>query len=109
MEAKLNKHNWPKHWAKLREWGKREGTWNLATARIKSYLNAPNIDNFRNLKEEVAKFLVSRYHDGKFWLDRPIAIIGKLINFIIDLPLNREPVPVCSNNPTFLEWFNGPT
>ena len=23
---KLNEHNWPKNWAELREWGKREGT-----------------------------------------------------------------------------------
>ena len=49
--------------------GKREGAKNLSAARIKTYLNAPIIDNFRNLKEEVAKFLVSRYHNGKIWLD----------------------------------------
>ena len=108
-KAKLDKHNWPKNWAKLREWGKSEGTQNFTIAIIKSYLNAPIIDNFGNLKEEIAKFLDSRYHEGKIWLDKPITIIGKLINFITDLPLNEEPVCVSSKNPSFLESLTGST
>ena len=78
-------------------------------ARIKSYLNAPIIDNFGTLKEEAVKFLVSRYHDGKIWLDQPITINSKLINFITNLPLNGEPVPVGSKNPALLEKFIGST
>ena len=78
-------------------------------ARIKSYMNAPIIDNFGTLKEEVVKILVSRYHDGKIWLDQPITINNKLINFIIDLPLNGELVPIGSKNPTLLEKFTGST
>lgn len=67
------------------------------------------IDNFGNLKEEAAKFLVSRYHDRKIWLDKPIAITGKLINFITDNPLNGEPIPIGSKNPYLLERFIGST
>ena len=104
-KAKLDEHNWPKHWDELREWGKNENARNLTIAIIKSYLNAPIIDNFGNLKEEVAKFIVSRYHDGILWLDQPIAIIEKLINFIIGLPLNGEPILVGSKNPSLLERF----
>lgn len=68
-KAKLDEHSWPKHWVELKEWAKSEGARNLSTARTKTYLNAPIIDNFNNLKEEAAKFLISRYHDGKIWLD----------------------------------------
>ena len=32
-----------------------------------------------------------------------------MINFIIGLPLNREPVPIGSKNPTLLEKFTGST
>ena len=67
------------------------------------------MENFSNLKEEEAKFLISRYHDGKFWLNQPIAITKKLINFITSLPLNGEPIPVGSKNPNLLEWFTGST
>lgn len=96
----LDEHNWLKHWAELREWGKSEGARNLSTTRIKTYFNAPIIDNIDNLKEEATKFLVSRYHDGKIWLDEPIGIIGKLINFITSLPLNGETIPIGLKNPT---------
>ena len=59
--------------------------------------------------EEAIKFLISRYHDGKIWLDQPIAITGKLINFITGLPLNREVILVSSKNPSLLERFTGST
>ena len=66
-------------------------------AQIKYYLNAPIIDNFKTLKEEAVKFLMSWYHDDKIWLDQPITINAKLINFITDLPLDgdwvEEPCP----------------
>ena len=83
----------------MREWEKSENARNITATRIKSYLNAPIIDNFGTLKEQAAKFLVTRYHDEKIWIDQPIAISGKLISFIIGLPLNGEPVLVGSKNP----------
>jgi hypothetical protein len=76
-------------------------------AWIKSYLNAPIINNFGTLKEEAAKFLVRRYHDDKIWLDQLITINAKLINFINDLPLNGDQVPIGSKNPALLEKFIG--
>lgn len=78
----------------MKDWVKREITTNITATRIKSYLNAPIVDNFGTLKEEVVKLLVSRYHDGKIWLDQPISITNKLINFITSLPLYEESVPV---------------
>ena len=64
-KAKLDEHNWPKYWAEIRDWSKSQGARNITLARIKSYLNAPIVDNFGTLKEEATKFLVSRYHDNK--------------------------------------------
>lgn len=106
-KAKLDEHNWPKYWAKMRDWSKSDNARNTSTTRIKSYLNAPIINNFGTLKEEVVKFLMSWYHDGKIWLDQPITINAKLINFITDLPLNGDQVPVGSKNPALLEMFTG--
>lgn len=108
-KAKLDEHNWPKHSAELREWEKSENSQNVSAAGINSYLNTPIIDNFGTLKEDASKFLVSRYHDGNIWLDQPRAIIRKLINFIIGLPLNEEPILVGSKNPALLEKFTRST
>ena len=108
-KAKLDEHNWPKYWAEMRECSKSENARNITIARIKSYLNAPIIDNFGTLKEEVMKFLVSQYHDGKIWLDQPITINARLINFITGLPLNGDQVPIGSNNPALLEKFTSST
>ena len=66
-KANLDEHNWPKYWDEMREWLKSKNAINITAAWIKSYLNAPIIDNFETLKEETVKFLVSRYHKGKIW------------------------------------------
>lgn len=93
----------------MKDWAKSENARNVTTTRIKSYLNEPIVDNFGTLKKEAIKFLVSWYHDGKIWLDQPISITNKLINFITDLPLNGEPVPFSSKNPVILVEFTGST
>ena len=108
-KVKLDEHIWAKYCVEIREWEKSENARNIMTAIIKSYLNAPIIDSFGTLKEEAAKFLVSRYHDRNIWLDQPIAIIEKIINLITDLPLNGNHIPVGSNNPALLEKFIGIT
>lgn len=106
-KAKLDEHNWLKYWDEMREWSKSENARNIMVARIKSYLNAPIIDNFRTLKEEAVKFLVSRYHYDKIWLDQPITMNNRLINFITSIPVNGDHVPVRSKNPALLEKFIG--
>ena len=58
-KAKLDEHNWPKHWVEMRDWSKSDNTRNITMARIKSYLNVPIIYNFRTLKEGATKFLMS--------------------------------------------------
>lgn len=106
-KAKIDKQNCPKYWAKMREWSQSDNARNITTTRIKSYLNAPIVDNFGTLKEEATKFLLSWYHDSKIWLDQPITINAKLISFITGLPLNGDQVPIGSKNPALLEKFTG--
>lgn len=87
-KVKLDDHNWPNYWVEMRDWLKCDNARNITATRIKSYLNAPIVNKFGALKEEVIKFIVRWYHDRKIWLDQPIAITNKLINLITGVPLN---------------------
>ena len=58
----------------------------LSNVKIKHDLNAPLISPFDKIKEEEDKFIVSRYHYGKVWLDGSIEIIESLISHITRLP-----------------------
>ena len=49
-KSNRDEQNWTKHWVESREWGKRKNPLNFTTTRIKSYLNAPIIENFGSLK-----------------------------------------------------------
>jgi hypothetical protein len=39
---------------------------------IQHFLGAPQIAEFNDWKEEVVKFLISRYHNGHLWLNYPV-------------------------------------
>lgn len=106
-KAILDKHNWPKYRADLKERGWTKGSMALATAKIKNYLNAPILETFDNLKEEAAKFLVSRYHNMKIWLDEPIEINLKFVNFIAKLSVKGGLAPVRVKNLALIEKFTG--
>lgn len=60
---------------------------------------------FDNIKEEVAKFLVSHYDDVKIWLDKPIEITPKIINFITRLLIKGYHVPTSVKNMDLFEKF----
>lgn len=96
-----------KYWIELKEWGQTKGSRALSIAKIKTYLNAPIMANFDNINEEACKFLVSRYHDGKIWINHPIEITPKLINFITRLPVKGDLVLVRVTNMSLVEKFIG--
>ena len=56
LKVKLDGHNWLKYLANPKEWGQIEGSKVLSIAKIKTYLNAPIMASFGNLKEEATKF-----------------------------------------------------
>ena len=66
----------------------------LIKAGILMYLSAPQIEKMGNLKDLAAKYIVSRFHDGKLWLDNPVEIIEDLIHHVTGLPKTGERVPM---------------
>jgi len=61
---------------------------------ILMYMSAPQIAKMGNLKDLAAKYIVSRFHDGKLWLDNPIEITEHLIHHVTGLPRSGEKVPM---------------
>ena len=45
---------------------------NINSNTIMSYINAPIMESFVGTKEIIAKFIISRYHNGKFYFEKPI-------------------------------------
>lgn len=77
---KLDEYPWGRYWNDLKKWSfpKRILSGNvvyLASAKIRSYLNAPLIPPFGILKEEATKIIVSHYHKGTLWLLDLVKII----------------------------------
>ena len=68
----------------------------MSANTILHYLNAPLMANFGGTKKIIAKFIISRYHKGKFYFEKPIEVSGKLIYKIIGLSNKGEPVLVGS-------------
>ena len=60
-------------------------------------MNAPLMDSFSGTKEIIAQFIISRYHNGKFYFDSHVEITNDLIYRIIGLSNKGEPVPVKLN------------
>lgn len=57
----------------------------LKKQKIRAYMGAPLVTGFDGLKVEAMKFIVSRYHKGKAWLNKLIEIPPQLILQIIGL------------------------
>ena len=62
-----------------------------------TYINAPLMENFAGTKDIIAHFIVSRYHNGKFYFDRPVEISTNIIERLTKLSNKGERVPVKSN------------
>ena len=68
-----------------------EGKVNAST--ILNYINAPLMVIFGEEKGTIAKFIISRYHNGKFYFDKPIEISDDVIYKLIGLSNKGKPVP----------------
>ena len=49
---------------------------------------------FRGTKETAVKFIINRYHNGKFYFDRLVEISGEVIYKLIGISNQGDPVPV---------------
>ena len=94
MGAKLDRNN--KKWAyegnsKMLE----EGT-KINHSTIMNYMNAPLMASFGGIKENIFKFIINRYHNGKFYFDKPMEISTERIYKLTGLSNKGNPVPVVS-------------
>ena len=61
---------------------------------IFNYPNAPLMASFGGTKEATVKFIISRYHNGRFYFDQPIDITGDVISKLTGLSKQGSPVPI---------------
>ena len=58
-----------------------------------NYMNTSFMDSFGGTKEMVVKFIMNRYHNGKFYFDRLVKISSEVIYKLIGLSNQGDPVP----------------
>ena len=66
----------------------------ISHSTIMSYMNTPSMASFGGTKEIVVKFIISRYHNGKFYFDRPVEISGEVIYKLTHLSNKGDHVPI---------------
>ena len=59
-----------------------------------NYLNTPLMETFGGTKEISVKFIISWYHNGKFYFDRPVKISREVIYKLTGLSNQGDPVLV---------------
>ena len=52
------------------------------------------MESFGGTKETTLKFIISRYHNGKFYFDRPVEIYGEVIYKLTHISNLGDPVPI---------------
>ena len=83
--AKVQEGPFQKLWAEIQEWAYEGSKMTQAAEKvwkssILQYPNAPLMASFGGTKEAAVKFIISRYHNGRFYFDRPINITGDVIS-----------------------------
>ena len=67
---------------------------NISHSTIISYMNTPFMVSFDGTKETDVKFIISWYHNRKFYFNKPIEISNKVIYKLIRLSNTGDPVPI---------------
>ena len=83
----------------MQEWEYVDKMATQATAKIKhntifNYVNAPLMASFGGTKETTVKFIISSYHNGRFYFDQPVDISGEVISQFTCLSNEGNPVPI---------------
>ena len=95
----MQEGSWEKLWAEIKEWAYVDKKPTLAAEKINhstivNYINAPLMARFGGTKKMTVKFIISRYHNDKFYFDRPVDISTEVTYKLIGLSNQGEPVPV---------------
>ena len=97
--AKVQETSWAKTCAEIKEWAYMDKKMTPEVEKISyntimSYMNTPFMASFGGTKETSIKFIISWYHNGKFYFDRLVEISGEVIYKLTDLSNHGEPVPI---------------
>ena len=97
--AKVQETSWAKTWDEIKEWAyvNKKPTPTVEKVNhstIMNYMNTPFMASFGGTKEIAVKFIISRYHNGKFYFDRPVEISAKVIYKLTSLSNQGDPVLV---------------
>ena len=98
--AKVKEVSWARHWEEIKEWAYRGKSRMIGEAEkvnhrtIMKFLNAPLMASFGGTKETTVKFINNRYHNGKFYFNRPVEISVETLYKITGLSNKGNPVPV---------------
>ena len=74
---KVQETSWSKTLAEIKEWAYQDKKITLEEEKISHntimrYMNTSFMESFGGTKETTIKFIVNRYHNGKFYFNRPI-------------------------------------
>ena len=88
-----------KLWSEIKEWAYVDKKPTQAAEKINhstivNYINSPFMASFGGTKETTVKFIISRYHNDRFYFDRPVKISGEVIYKLFGLSNQGDPVPV---------------
>ena len=77
--AKVQEGQWQKLWTEIQEWAFVDKKMTQAVEKVRrstifNYSNAPLMASFGGTKEAAVKFIISRYHNGRFYFDELIDI-----------------------------------
>ena len=61
---------------------------------IFSYVNAPLMASFGGTKETTIKFIISRYHNGRFYFDQLVDNSGDVISQLTSLSNEGNSIPI---------------
>ena len=66
----------------------------ISHSTIMSYMKTLFLEIFGGTKETVVKFIISQYHNGKFYFNKLVEISGEVIYKLIDLSNQGDPIPI---------------
>ena len=97
--ATMQEGSWTKLWTEIKEWAYVDNKPAPAREKIQhntivNYVNAPLMASFAGTKETTVKFIISRYHNGRFYFDQPVDISGEFIYKLTGLSNKGDLVPI---------------
>ena len=81
---KVQETSWEKTWVEIKEWAyvdkkPTQAVKKVNRSSIMNYMNTPFMASFGGTQEMAVKFIISQYHNGRFYFDRPVEISGEVI------------------------------